>query len=248
LLNGFNEDNSSNTLVWLGATDNEDQNGTRYDTVNNVTVEDVDINASEGKWRWINGVDENISYENWGPNPLPNNSTKNYAALDWNTTGGTWVDINETARLPFIIEKNLELGSPNSDSRGVRKVLVIPARFVDETAAYKSAMDGSNSLLTNELGENILDELQLDSYEPISREKIDQAMKEVKEFFLRNTDGQLDLVPVVSPTVTLPLFRYEVDFTKTGSNPYDSEGSLSGYQEIKDGDSTKTLMVKVKPG
>ena len=48
LLQGFNEDNSSNTLVWLGATDNGDQNGTRFDNVNNVTLGDVDINASEG--------------------------------------------------------------------------------------------------------------------------------------------------------------------------------------------------------
>ena len=241
LLQGFNEDNSSNTLVWLGATDNDDQNGTRFDNVNNVTVGDVDINASEGNWRWINGEDENISYSNWKwGDPPDSNDSKDYAALDWNTSGATWIDINETARLPFIIEKNFELGLQDTNLMGVRKVLVIPARFVDETTAYKSALEGSNNPLTNELGENILDELQMDSYEPISREKIDQAMKEVNEFFLRNTDGQLDLVPVVSPTVTLPLFRYRPDFTVTGSNPYDSEGTLSGIQEIRDGDSTRT--------
>ena len=66
LLEGFYEDNiTKNSLIWIGATDNEDINGTRTDTDLNVTVQDVAINASEGNWRWINGTDENISYANW---------------------------------------------------------------------------------------------------------------------------------------------------------------------------------------
>ncbi len=132
------------------------------------------------------------------------------------------MDINETARLPFVIEKNFNLPSQQTDLQGIRKVLVIPARFVDETTAYTSALGGSNNPLTDELGQNILDELQLDSYEPISREAIDLAMQDVNEFFSRNTDGELDLVPVVSPTITMPLFRYNIDFTASNSNPYDS--------------------------
>ena len=187
LLEGFNEDNiTKNSLIWIGATDNEDINGTRTDTDLNVTVQDVAINASEGNWRWINGTDENISYANWkwGATP-PSNNTKDFAAMDWNTTGATWVDINETARLPFVIEKNFNLPSQQTDLQGIRKVLVIPARFVDETTAYTSALGGSNNPLTDELGQNILDELQLDSYEPISREAIDLAMQDVNEFFSR---------------------------------------------------------------
>ena len=86
--------------------------------------------------------------------------------MDWNTTGATWVDINETARLPFVIEKNFNLPSQQTDLQGIRKVLVIPARFVDETTAYTSALGGSNNPLTDELGQNILDELQLDSTNP----------------------------------------------------------------------------------
>ena len=132
--------------------------------------------------------------------------------------------------MPFIIEKNFELGE-KTDLSGVRKILVIPARFVDETTAYKSALEGgSNNPLTNELGENILDELQMDSYEPISREKIDQAMKEVNEFFLRNTDGQLDLVSVVSPTVTLPLFRYRPDLRLRAQTPMTQKEPFLEYK------------------
>ncbi|MEK9772951.1 MAG: hypothetical protein VW576_05245, partial [Opitutae bacterium] len=242
LIKGLDEFNQTKTYIWIGATDNEEQNGTRRDTENNVTVEDVDINASEGNWRWINGIDEDISYSNWKWGAPPeNNDTEDFAAMDWNTSGATWVDINETARLPFIIEKNFEISEQETDLRGVRKVLVIPARFVDETAIYQSAWDGSNNPLTNELGENILDELQLDSYEPISRETIDQAMNEVSEFFFRNTDGQLELVPVVSPTVTLPLFRYLANFTLAGSSPYDSEGNFTGPEEIMEGDGDPTF-------
>ena len=245
LLEGFYEDNiTKNSLIWVGATDNEDVNGTRTDLELNVTVQDVDINASEGNWRWINGTDENITYANWkwGATP-PSNNTKDFAAMDWNTTGATWVDINETARLPFIIEKNFNLPSQQTDLQGIRKVLVIPARFIDETTSYLSAMGGSNNPLTNELGQNILDELQLDSYEPISREAIDLAMQDVNEFFSRNTDGELDLVPVVSPTVTMPLFRYNISFppNPTSVNPYDSEGNLSGRIMITDGTTSPTI-------
>ena len=163
--------------------------------------------------------------------------------MDWNTTGATWVDINETARLPFVIEKNFNLPSQQTDLQGIRKVLVIPARFVDETTAYTSALGGSNNPLTDELGQNILDELQLDSYEPISREAIDLAMQDVNEFFSRNTDGELDLVPVVSPTVTMPLFRYNISFppNPTSVNPYDSEGNLSGRVMITDGEESPTI-------
>ena len=51
LLEGFYEDNTTkNSLIWIGATDNEDINGTRTDTDLNVTVQDVAINGSEGNW------------------------------------------------------------------------------------------------------------------------------------------------------------------------------------------------------
>ncbi|MDA8805939.1 InlB B-repeat-containing protein [Opitutales bacterium] len=246
LFKGLDETNNSKTYVWLGATDNEDINGTRFNTDTNTSVQDVDINATEGDWKWLQGNGESITYHNWkwGSNPAdaPDNATKDFAAMDWNATGATWLDINETARLPFIIERDFEIGTQEVDLMGIRKVLVIPARFIDETTAYGSALGGSNNPLTNELGESILEELQTDSYEPITKQKIESAMTEVSEFFSRNTDEQLEIVPVISSTVTLDLLRYSPDFSSpTGVNPYDSEGTLSGIIEITEGDTRITL-------
>ena len=245
LFEGLDETNNSKTYVWLGATDNEDINGTRFNTDTNTSVQDVDINATEGDWKWLQGNGESITYHNWkwGSNPAdaPDNATKDFAAMDWNATGATWLDINETARLPFIIERDFEIGTQEVDLMGIRKVLVIPARFIDETTAYESALGGSNNPLTNELGESILEELQTDSYEPITKEKIESAMTEVSEFFSRNTDEQLEIVPVISSTVTLDLLRYSPVFNFSGVNPYDSEGTLSGVIEITEGDTRITL-------
>ena len=245
LFEGLDETNNSKTYAWLGATDNEDINGTRFNTDTNTSVQDVDINATEGDWKWLQGNGESITYHNWkwGSNPAdaPDNATKDFAAMDWNATGATWLDINETARLPFIIERDFEIGTQEVDLMGIRKVLVIPARFIDETTAYESALGGSNNPLTNELGESILEELQTDSYEPITKEKIESAMTEVSEFFSRNTDEQLEIVPVISSTVTLDLLRYSPVFNFSGVNPYDSEGTLSGVIEITEGDTRITL-------
>ena len=58
---GFDESNNSVPYVWLGATDNEDTNGTIFDTENNLTTQTREINASEGNWKWLNG--EEWSYE-----------------------------------------------------------------------------------------------------------------------------------------------------------------------------------------
>ncbi|MDG1355049.1 MAG: C-type lectin domain-containing protein, partial [Opitutales bacterium] len=242
---GLDENNVSQTYAWIGATDSNGTNGTRYDTDLNTSFQDVDINATEGNWKWLQGNGESITYHNWkwGSNPAnaPNNATKDFAAMDWNATDATWLDINETARLPFIIEREFEIGTQQVDLMGIRKVLVIPARFIDETTAYESAMGGSNNPLTNELGESILEELQTDSYEPITKEKIESAMAEVSEFFSRNTDEQLDIVPVISSTVTLDLLRYSQTFNSFGANPYDSEGTLSGVIEITEGADRMTL-------
>jgi len=178
---GLNEANESVSYLWLGATDNNETNGTRFDKDLNVSVQDVNISATEGNWRWLNAESSNPpEYENWkwgvAPSNAPSNATKDFAAIDWNATGGTWLDINETARLPFIIEHDLELATQQTDLRGIRKVLVVPARFVDETTAFKSALGGSNTLLANDLSENILEEIINDPYEPISREKIEEAI------------------------------------------------------------------------
>ena len=76
-----------------------------------------------------------------------------------------------------------------------------------------------------------------------AREKIEAAMADVKEFFYRNTDERLELEPVITSTVTLPLFRYNVTIPpeQSGSNPFDSDGSLTGVHEILDGEESLTI-------
>ena len=80
LFEGLDETNNSKTYAWLGATDNEDINGTRFNTDTNTSVQDVDINATEGDWKWLQGNGESITYHNWkwGSNPAdaPDNLQK----------------------------------------------------------------------------------------------------------------------------------------------------------------------------
>jgi hypothetical protein len=154
------------TFLWLGATDNEDTNGTLFDVDQNLTTQTLEINASEGDWKWLSGDPWNSSYAPWMADSTPSdNATKDFAAFDWNHSegAGSWTDMNENATLPFIIEYDTQMASQQSDLKGIRKILVIPARFLDESTHYLSALGGSNQLITNELGEVILEEYQQDS-------------------------------------------------------------------------------------
>ena len=76
----------------------------------------------------------------------------------------------------------------------------------------------------------MLQDIQVDPYEPLAPEKLQQAIEEVKEFYLRNTDGEFEIVPVVLPTLTMTLPRYEPTLGPEGdsniSNPYDSKVRL----------------------
>ena len=114
------------------------------------------------------------------------------------------------------------------------------ARFLDETTHFDTLYEntGSNELLTNELGETILREIQVDPYEPIEPADLDLAISEVKDFYLRNTDGEFEIVPVVLPTLTLPIPRYMPTLgpegDASGANPYDSSGQIAPDEaEIK---------------
>ena len=226
LTEGVDEDNVTLIpYVWLGATDNEDTNGTVYDEDANVTTQTRVISATETNWKWLNG--EAWGYENWKTGHT-DNAAKDFAALDWNDTNGTWVDLNETARLPFIIEYDTQLPTIDSDLKGIRKILVVPARFLDETTAWSS----TNQILTNELGQELLAELQVDAYEPIARETIEQAMQNISAYYNRISDGELVIIPVISQTVTLPFPRYEADPTANEQSHFDSDGVFTGLAEI----------------
>ena len=117
--------------------------------------------------------------------------------------------------------------------KGKRKILFMTARFLDETTHYETLYErtGSHELITNELGEAVLREIQVDPYEPLAPEILQQAIAEVKDFYLRNTDGEFEIVPVVIPTMTMTIPRYKPTLGPEGQdsdpNPYDSSGRIA---------------------
>ena len=135
--------------------------------------------------------------------------------------------------LPYVIERNLLPDHGRSQDislKGIRKVLVIPARFVDQTEHYFSsrAFTGSNAPLTDQFGNPINPEISKQPYTPISVAQMKLAMDEVNEFFLNTTDKNLQLEPVFAPTVTIPYYEGTASQQYTGSSQFDSEGNLTG--------------------
>ena len=146
-------------------------------------------------------------YSNWVNAVEPNNTDKDYAAMDFENREGNWTDLNGSYRLPFVVEYDsvAEPATLSTPVDGYRKVLVIPVRFQDEGYTYQ----GSSAPLVDEFGNVLYPELQKDSYEPVTQVNLAQAMQQVKDFYLRNSDGSFLLEPVISPTVTIPLAKYE---------------------------------------
>ena len=222
---------SSVPYGWIGATDNEDQNGSTYNQDGNISS-GMEINATEGDWKWLSGDDVNGTYSNWLNATEPNNTDnpdQDYAVLDWSTSDGLWKDVNSSYLLPFIIEYGEgELPSGTSVAAdGFRKVLIVPARFIDEGINY----DPSSSPLADRQGN--INGGQVDSFEPVTPENLAKAMQNVKEFFLRNSDGTFHLEPVISPTVTLGIHKYEKARGSGESNLFDTSGSYFSADEIE---------------
>ncbi len=225
---GFDETGNQVDLVWVGASDYEDENNSFYEIETNAS-RFIELNATEGDWKWLDGTDVEAGYSNWLIAEEPNstsNVNQDYAAMNWSTSDGSWVDVNATYRLPFVIEYQLEDEPSQSTTTidGFRKVLVVPARFRDEGYDYS----GSTGPLVNEFGEIIYENLQKNSYEPVSQENIAQAMKEVKEFFLRNSDGTFHLDAVITPTVTIPVSKWAAGKSdgNAAGNLFDSSGNI----------------------
>ena len=216
--------------AWIGATDNEDQNGSTWNNDTN-TTSILEINARAGDWKWLaEGLDVNESgYSNWVNAVEPNNTDKDYAAMDFENREGNWTDLNGSHRLPFVVEYDsvAEPAALSTPVDGYRKVLVIPVRFQDEGYTYQ----GSSAPLVDEFGNVLYPELQKDSYEPVTQVNLAQAMQQVKDFYLRNSDGSFHLEPVISPTVTIPLAKYEYTFNNPSENLFDSEGNIFGVAE-----------------
>ena len=230
---GTSPEGTSVSYAWIGATDKEDQNGSIFNRDTN-TSSVIEIDAIEGDWKWLNGDDVNGTYSNWLNSIEPNNtvnSEQDFAAMDWSTPEGFWKDLNVSYRLPFVIEYNVGI-EPAANSvavDGFRKVLVIPARFMDEGFTY----EGSSTPLVDRQGNNLFTDAQKDSFEPVTAENLIKAMEEVKQFYLRNSDNTFHLEPVIASTVTLALPKYEKKDGDGSSNLFDTSGSYYGFEDIE---------------
>ncbi|MFL2912831.1 MAG: lectin-like protein, partial [Opitutales bacterium] len=210
---GFDDEGNQVELAWIGATDNQDENSTIYNLETN-TSSVIDLNATEGDWKWVNGDDVSSSYgiEEWVQYEL-NSSTfpnQDFAAIDFSSLSGNWLDVNATYQLPFVIEYELE-NEPqkvNVAIDGYRKVLVVPARFEDE------GYEGSGS------------QTQQNSFEPVPQKDLYDAMQMVKDFFLRSSDKTFHLDAVITPTVTIPYPKYYSEEGKGEPNLFDSSGEF----------------------
>ena len=224
--------------IWLGATKDENQTTPVYDRKNQQfrTVLLSSWGATGNNWFWRDG--SSVQYDNWDPNKLRN---EDYAVLNWRT--GMWETKSDTAPFPYILEKEFpfEIGSIPANISGTRKILVVPARFEDQTTKMRSATDSysgwrleRNHLFTNEFGELINEDVYTEPFEPISRTNLEELMQEVKDFYLRNTDQQLNLIPVFVPTVTIPWRIQDVGGAIGGGGEHqaDTSGDETGFMRV----------------
>ena len=242
---GTTSQETNASLVWLGLTDDDEQNGTKYATETGTQV--LEINATEGNWTWMNGNRLEDGFINWREG-FPSNATTahNYAALEWNVsdvrnfqgndTNGTWVDINQSEhKLRYVIEFELpETQSIQVSLKGFRKFLVIPARWIDETDHFKSHLGGGNDPLVNYLGEPINDQIHADPFDAMTRQNLEETMNLVSEFYARNLDNELELTPVITSTVTLPFYKATSDGTEGSAEPtiFDTDGNFTDYKPL----------------
>ncbi len=222
---------TDHSLVWIGGTGNADQNGSRYDSAQKKEAQ-FDINASSGNWKWMDGTLISDGFENW---KTARPGTEEGAVLDWNHSSGGWESKPLKEELPFVMERRKPAADEiTTDLRGIRKILVIPGRFIDQTEHYTSQYGAagygsseSNALQTNELGEPVSHEMHAEPFLPLSYEAIEQTMKDVADFYARNTDGELKLLPVITPAVTIPTYisTYKKATDANGSGHlFDSNG------------------------
>ncbi|MDG1138612.1 MAG: DUF5011 domain-containing protein [Opitutales bacterium] len=226
-LNGFDENNQSVSYGWIGATDDEDENGTIFNPETNSTAP-FELNSTKGSWSWLSGdrvADgysnwEDLGISNWGE---PNSSNYSYGAIDF--SDAAWIAVTKDFKLPFVIEYDDGAATENNfrTVNGFRKVLVVPARFRDE--GYSAS--GDSAPLVDRDGNVLYPEFQQNSYEPVSQTELKETMDKVKEYFLRNSDNSFVLEAVITPTVTLDFDKYtpgRLISGETSGNLYDSSG------------------------
>jgi hypothetical protein len=235
---GLDDNDQNVTYAWIGATDDEDETGTTFNSETNSTTA-IEINASKGSWKWLSGDKVADGYSNWKATEIPNggepNSTnESYAVMDKMDAG--WAAIAKDGyELPFVIEYD-DGGTTENNFRtinGFRKVLVVPARFRDE--GYSAS--GDSAPLVDRDGNVLYPEFQQNSYEPVSQTELKETMDQVKEYFLRNSDSTFQLEAVITPTVTMNYDKYtrgRITDGNTSGNLYDSSGKyFSIFDEIE---------------
>ena len=98
-------------------------------------------------------------------------------------------------------------------------------RFQDEGYNY----NGSSVPLVDQF-DNLFPELQQDSFEPVSNTDLHLAMEEVKAFFC-NSDQSFYLEPVITPTVTMPVNKFEKVRRTSSGNLFDTGGEFYDFDE-----------------
>ena len=165
-----------------------------------------EYNSTKPGWSWTD--DSNFSnFNNWKSNFPANPVDDDYAvALDLNDPNGGWIDRNRSERkyalMEFVVDNN---ASTQVQSKGRRKILVVPARFYDEGNYFEGSsgnpIDSSGNPISGPRGD--------DSFEPDSRENLIKVMEEVQDFYLRNSDQKFHLDYVISPTVTMDYPKWQ---------------------------------------
>ena len=222
------DSNLSLSHAWLGSTKRFLETGSSFNRDQNTTVSiNLNTTSANDTWYWLSGDQISKGYTNWINAQPPNSTQLHYAAIE--ISSGKWNEYDDQLSLPFVIEydNDVEPLANVLPINGFRKVLVIPARFRDEGFNY----DGAGGPKLNNLGNPIFAGLSNDSYEPVSQNALKKAMEEVREFYLRNSDGSFDLNPVISPTVTLDYDKYSY-FT---SNQRQTAYSLQFDSNISNG-------------
>ena len=159
-----------------------------------------------------------------------NNTSQNWAAMDFHDSNGSWIDLNESYRLPYVLEfpQAADISFPIAIN-GRKKVLVMPSRFRDEGNDFL----GSSSNPTDQFGNPLNPNYTNNAFEPFTRANLINAMEGVKDFYLRNSDGTFILDYVITPTLTLDIPKYRKETGGSGTpNIFDSTGQFFSQAEI----------------
>jgi hypothetical protein len=197
----------------------------------NIPYEAVGISLDENFVSVIPLKNENIITANSYINPALENEAETVAIS--NLLASNITPIRQRRTLGNTVVTNSKQLEPVI----FRKLLVVPARFNDETEDFFNKHGdlnwGTNNPLTNYLGEDINNEINADPFDLISRQDLENTMADVVEYYSRNTDQKVNLIPIISSTVTLSINRFASTLTAGDKTTfYDTDGNFTKIAEI----------------